>query len=430
MLLACTVFAMVWANSPWQQTYVDLWHTHLHVGIGPWRLERSLHFLVNDGLMALFFFVVGLEIRREMHQGELSDARRAALPAAAALGGMLAPALLYLSLNAGTSAAGGWGVPMATDIAFAVGLLALLGPRVPAALRVLLLALAIIDDIGAILVIALFYATGGDLWLGGGTIALGLAGVILLQRSGVRRVAAYILPGVVLWTGFHWLGVHPTIAGVILGLMTPARPWYGATGFLDEANSAIAEFRTTAAQAGHDEHDLVEALGRLKRARAEALAPVVRLESALHPWVAFGIMPVFALANAGVGLGEVSLDQPGALRLGLGVALGLVIGKPLGIVGVSLLAVHSGLCRLPAGVGLRQLLVLGLLGGIGFTMALFIGQLAFSDPAQLGTAKLAILVGSATAGLAGLGLGRLLLPRQLPAGVTADPTVAEGSTIG
>jgi NhaA family Na+:H+ antiporter len=428
LLLACAVVAMVWANSPWQASYHALWHTHVVFGVGSWHVEPTLHFLVNDGLMTLFFFVVGLEIRRELHHGELSDLRRAALPAAAALGGMVVPALVFLSLNAGTAAAGGWGVPMATDIAFAVGILALLGPRVPAALRILLLALAIIDDIGAILVIAIFYSSGGDPWLGGGLVTLALLAVVLLQRLGVRSPAAYVAPALALWAGFLLLGVHPTIAGVILGLLTPARAWYGAEGFLEEANEAIQEFRAAANRPGHDAHDLVHALDRLGQARVEALAPVERFEVALNPWVAFGIMPLFALANAGVSLAGLDLGAEVAPALGLGVALGLALGKPIGIVGASFLAVRSGLCSLPKGVDLRGLTVVGLLGGIGFTMALFIGALAFTDDGLLGITKLAVLVGSALAGVLGLVLGWMLLPHAPLEGVATSAAEAERET--
>jgi NhaA family Na+:H+ antiporter len=428
VLLVCAVVAMVWANSPWQASYFALWHTHVQLSFGPIHFERDLHFVINDILMVLFFFVVGLEIRREIHQGELSELRRASLPAAAALGGMVVPALIYVSLNRGTPGAGGWGVPMATDIAFAVGILALLGKRVPAALRVLLLALAIIDDIGAILVIAIFYSSGGDYVGGLSVVGAGVLGVVLLQRIGVRSPWAYTIPGFVVWLGFLDAGVHPTIAGVLLGLMAPVRSWFGETGFIEEAEAALDEFRSTAARSDHDEHELVHALDRIKKARTEALPPVVRLEEALNPWVAFGIMPLFALANAGVTLGSVDVGAAGAGAIAMGVVVGLALGKPLGIVGCSFLAVASGLSKLPHGVDFRGLTVVGLLGGIGFTMALFIGQLAFTDAGSLGIAKLAVLVASAVAGILGLILGWLALPRELPAGAAVSVDLAERST--
>ncbi len=428
LLLICAVVAMVWANSPWQSSYFAIWHTHIHFSFGPIEFDRDLHFVINDILMVLFFFVVGLEIRRELHQGELSELRRASLPAAAALGGMVVPAAIYAAFNHGTPAAAGWGVPMATDIAFAVGVLALLGKRVPAALRVLLLALAIIDDIGAILVIAIFYSSGGD-YLGGlSVVGAGVLGVVLLQRIGVRSPWAYVVPGFVVWLGFLDAGVHPTIAGVLLGLMAPVRSWFGTTGFIEEAESALDDFRHVAARSDHDEHDLVHALERIRQARTEALPPVVRLEEALNPWVAFGIMPLFALANAGVTVGAVDLGAAGATALATGVAVGLALGKPLGIVGFSLLAVALGLSTLPRGVDAKGLIVVGLLGGIGFTMALFIGQLAFSDAASLGVAKLAVLVASAVTGILGLVVGWLMLPVQLAGGATHSVDLAERST--
>ncbi len=310
-LLAAAVIALVWANSPWSESYDALWHTPVSVGFGPFALEESLHFWINDLLMTVFFLVVGLEIKREISEGALSEWRRAALPLAAALGGMLIPALLFLSMNLTGPGQRGWGVPMATDIAFAVGVLTLLGKRVPAGLRVLLLAIAIIDDIGAIIVIAVFYSTGFDpagLVTGGGAIL----GMIILKSIGVRNPWIYVVPGLVLCGGLMQLGVHPTIAGVIAGLLTPARSWFGREGFLSAARAAIEEFSERAEQPDHDEHELVEPLSKLARARREALSPARRVEAALHPWVAFGIMPIFALANAGVHLGGVSFETIGA----------------------------------------------------------------------------------------------------------------------
>ncbi len=427
LLLIAAVVAMAWANSPWQESYEQLWNTPIVLGVGGVEFTRSVHFWINDGLMVIFFFVVGLEIRREIHGGELSDLRRAALPVAAAVGGMLVPALVYLVFNRTDATRQGWGVPMATDIAFAVGILALLGKRIPAALRVLLLALAIIDDIGAILVIALFYSTGVQL-AGLLVVALGVAGVLTLQRLGVRSVSAYIVPGIVVWAGMYSAGIHPTIAGVILGLLTPARAWFGRQGFIDTAREAITEFEARAEKSGLDAHELLHPLQRVELARREALAPVTRLEAWLHPWVAYGIMPLFALANAGVAVGGVDWQSADSLPIALGVGLGLALGKPLGIVGISLVTAKLGLCQLPRGVDVRGLLVVGSVGGIGFTMALFVAQLAFTDAEQLGVAKLAVLLGSFAAGIAGLLMGVLLLPKAAQAGATADLHEAERST--
>lgn len=426
VLLVAAVAAMLWANSPWRSSYDAMWHTPLTLGFGGAVFRRDLHFWINDGLMVIFFFVVGLEIRREMHSGELSDLRRATLPVVAALGGMLAPALIYVSLNSTALTRHGWGVPVATDIAFAVGILALLGSRVPPALRVLLLALAVIDDIGAIVVIALFYSSGVRI-VGLVVAAAGVAGVIALTRLGVRRTLAYVFPGFVVWLGMLMSGIHPTIAGVILGLMTPVRSWFGAEGFIDEAQQAIDEF-VTRSIAPSDTHELVHPLSRLNQARREALPPVVRLEAALNPWVAFGIMPLFALANAGVNVGSLHFGARGGTFIAVGVALGLALGKPIGIFCASFLAVKLGLCALPRGVNKRGLLVVGTVGGIGFTMALFIAELAFRDPGQLDVAKLAVLVGSLVAGVAGIVLGSTLLPRRAVPGVAVTAGEAERST--
>lgn len=427
VLLVMALVAMGWANSPWQESYHHLWHTPLTLGLGDYVFEKDLHFWINDGLMVIFFFVVGLEIRREMHHGELSEIKRAALPVAAAVGGMLVPAGIYLMANPGEATRHGWGVPMATDIAFAVGILALLGSRVPAALRVLLLALAIIDDIGAILVIALFYSSGVQL-SGLAVAALGVTLVILLQRIGVRNPLIYVLPGMVIWSGMLNAGVHPTIAGVILGLLTPARSWFGQTGFLAEAKAALEEFSDRTYRKKADSHDLIEPLNRIETAQREAIPPVVRLESMLNPWVAFVIMPLFALSNAGVTIRLEDLDSPGATTVALGVAVGLALGKPIGIVGISVLAAKLNVCALPRGVDFRGLLVVGTVGGIGFTMALFIAQLAFSDPTRLGIAKIAVLAGSLVAGVLGVVAGMVLLPKRGQTDVAQSVDEAERST--
>lgn len=426
VLLIAAVVALAWANSPWHASYEHLWHTPLTFGIGSFVWKQPLHFFINDGLMVVFFFVVGLEIRREISCGELSEPRRAALPAAAALGGMLIPAGIYLLLNAGSPAKEGWGVPMATDIAFAVGVLSLLGKRVPAALRVLLLALAIIDDIGAIIVIALFYSTSFAV-KGLGLVALGMFFVFVFQGFGLRRPLLYVAPGVVIWAGFLVAGIHPTIAGVLLGLLTPVRPWFGRDGFLSAAEQAIEKFRDRTAQ-GDDPHALLEPLSELSEARREAVAPVVRIEAALHPWVAYGIMPLFALANAGVRVIGMDLSDPTALRLGAGVSLGLVFGKPIGVLLASYLAVKIGIASLPRGVSWRSLSVVGVVAGIGFTMAIFIAGLAFPDNGKLGTAKLAVLVGTTVAALWALVFGRLLLPNAPPPDAAATADEAERST--
>jgi NhaA family Na+:H+ antiporter len=356
VLLVCAVIALGWANSPARGLYQKLWHLPL----GAFSFTRDLHFWINDGLMAIFFFVVGLEIRRELHAGELSDRRRAALPVLAALGGMLAPALIFLAFNAGGAAARGWGVPTATDIAFAVGVLVLLGPRVRPAVRVLLLTLAVADDLGAILVIAIFYSSQlsvlGFLILGGGVLLL-----LVMQRLRVRATVAYLAPALVVWTGAVVAGIHPALAGVALGLLTP-------------------------------------------------IGEVDRLQHGLHRWVAFGIMPLFALANAGVPLGNASFAGAG-LPAFAGVVLGLALGKPAGILAFCWVATRIKIAALPAGMRWAEVLVLGMVAGIGFTMALFVAALAFPAGTLLETVKLAVLAGSFLSAVVGLVLGRLMLPR-------------------
>jgi NhaA family Na+:H+ antiporter len=380
---------------------------------------------VNDGLMVIFFFVVGLEIRREVHEGELSEWRRAALPAAAALGGMLAPAGLYLAFARAPELRSGWGVPMATDIAFAVGILTLLGKRVPAALRVLLLALAVIDDLGAIVVIALFYSSA--LIPSGFAIAgAGLLGVLALQRFGVRAKAAYIAPTVVAWAGVYMTGIHPTIAGVIVGLLTPVRAWLGPDGFALGIRSALARVENLSPQ----ERSLPElgaTLDHVRAVRREAVSPADDLIRSLHPWVAFGIMPVFALANAGVTISLDSLDS-GSRDVIVAVVIGLVVGKPVGVLLASWLTLRTGLAALPRGIDARHLVVLGMVAGVGFTMALFVAQLAFSDARLLAAAKLGILAASAAAAVVSLAIGRLVLPRVQAPGAAQSADEAEAST--
>lgn len=427
LLLVAALVALGWANSPWGASYAAVWHAPVTIGVGPYTSTASVHFWINDALMVVFFFVVGLEIRREIHGGELSEPRRAALPIAAALGGMLIPAVIFVGFNHGLPSQRGWGVPMATDIAFAVGVLALLGKRVPAALRVLLLALAIIDDIGAIIVIALFYSSG--IAAGGLLIAAaGVAGVLLMQRLGVRRGIAYVAPGFVIWLGCLRAGIHPTIAGVILGLLTPAKTWFGERGFVDAVRGAVEGVGTqNGAAVQQQEETLLAARDEVQQAQREAVAPVVRLLSALHPIVAFAIMPLFALANAGVKIGGGGLTDVGTRPLLAGIALGLVVGKPIGVVAMSYLAVRLRLARLPAGVSWKGVVVVGLVAGIGFTMAIFIADLAFDESPAEGPAKLAILVASVLSGVVAVSAGRVLLRGKADAAAAATASEAESS---
>lgn len=424
LLLAAATLALAWANSPWAETYVRFWHTPLGLRIGTFSFERTLEWFVNDALMVIFFFVVGLEIRREIHQGELSEWRRAALPAAAALGGMLVPAALYLLVAGSPSTRSGWGVPMATDIAFAVGILTLLGRRVPAVLRVSLLALAIIDDIGAIVVIAFFYSSGVQL-AGLLLAAFGLIAVLAMQRLGVRAKLAYVAPAVVAWAGTYAANIHPTVAGVVIGLMTPVRAWLGPHGFLVGVQSDLERLRN--ASAAVSSLELTQRLRNVDLLRREAVSPAESLIETLHPWVAFGIMPVFALANAGVSVMGGSFDEESQAVIAA-VAVGLVLGKPIGVVSASWLTLRLGIAALPTGITLAHLAVLGIVAGVGFTMSLFIAQLAFSDARLLAAAKVGVLAASVAAGMLGLVLGRLLLQPVAATGAAGTPDEAERST--
>ncbi|MGE3601130.1 MAG: Na+/H+ antiporter NhaA [Dehalococcoidia bacterium] len=401
LLGLCTVIALLWANSPWSDSYTRLWATYVTVGGGQLVLRETLLHWINDGLMAVFFFVVGLEIKREILIGELASPRRAALPIAAAVGGMVVPALLYVSLNRSGDAAAGWGIPMATDIAFALGVLALLGSRVPTALKVFLTALAIVDDLGAVLVIALFYTDAINLpALSWGVAGLGL--LVLANRLGVRRSLVYALLGTVVWVAFLRSGVHATIAGILVALTIPARAVIDADAFVARGRAMLTVFDQASRhgrRAGTNEAQH-SALQALEDAVDHVEAPMQRMEHALHPWVAFAILPLFALANAGV---DLSGDLGGMFResVTLGLLLGLLLGKPLGITLAAWLAVRTGLAAMPAGVSWRQVRGVGWLGGIGFTMALFIASLAFGDSAELAMAKLGIFSASVLAGLIG-----------------------------
>ncbi|MBA3394355.1 MAG: Na+/H+ antiporter NhaA [Deltaproteobacteria bacterium] len=396
VLLVATVIALTWANL-WTGSYHDLWHTPMGGRLGPWSFEQPLHFWVNDGLMTIFFFVVGLEIRREIFEGELATLRKAALPLAAAVGGMLIPAGIFVAMNYGRAGSAGWAVPMATDIAFAVGVLTLLGSRVAPPLRVLLLALAVIDDIGAIVVIAIFYSTGIALE-GLAIVGAGIGGVLMLRAAGVRTVLIYVIPGLVVWAGFLVTGIHPTIGGVILGMLAPVRPWFGPSGFAAATQEQLAGLEP------NDRGALLVSLDLIEQARREAISPVERLIHSLHPWVAFVVMPVFALANAGVVLGGASLSGD-SFWLFAGIVAGLALGKPLGIAAAALGASKVGIATRSSDMTRRGILLVGLVGGIGFTMSLFIAQLAFPPGPLLDTAKLAILVGSGVAIVVGLVFG-------------------------
>ena len=401
LLMAAAVVALIWANSPLASVYTDLWATELSFSIGDVTVSESLLHVINDGLMAIFFLVVGLEIKREVLVGELASLRRATLPIAAAIGGAVVPAVIFLAVSGGGTAGRGWGVPMATDIAFALGVLALLGSRAPVGLRVFVAALAIVDDLLAVLVIAVFYTA--DLSLP----ALAAAGVLLAalvvaNRIGVRRPIVYALLGVSLWVAVFATGIHATIAGVLLALTIPATTRLDSDAYVDHARHLIADFegRTVGGEdASTSEHHA--ALWELEDATERAQAPMLRIEHALHPWVSFLIVPIFALANSGVRL---DLDLRSTLQepITLGVILGLVIGKQVGITLGAAAVVRAGLASLPAGVGWRHVYGAAWLGGIGFTMSIFIAGLAYGEgAAELNLAKVGILAASLIAGAGG-----------------------------
>jgi Na+:H+ antiporter, NhaA family len=402
VLLLATIVALAWANSPWWESYHHLWETPMQLSFGGVDLEMSLHHFINDGLMVIFFFMVGLEIKREMLVGELATPRAAALPIAAAVGGMVFPALFYVFLNRGGVGSAGWGIPMATDIAFALGILALMGPRVPLGLKVFLAALAIVDDLGAVLVIALFYTAELNL------IALAIGGVVLLGLAalnvmGVRHPGTYTVLGLILWAAFLSSGVHATIAGVLLAMTIPARTRLDTDEFLQVGRGYLDEFEKSGVE-GKDvltNHEQQAAIQALENSCEAAQAPLQRIEHDLQLWVAFGIIPLFALANAGVHL-DVNIGDAMAHPVTLGVILGLVLGKPIGITLLAWAAVRMGIASLPHGVGWGQIHAVSWLGGIGFTMSLFVANLAFGEgSALLDSAKIGVLTASTVAAAVG-----------------------------
>ncbi len=408
VLLGATILAVILANSPAKGIYHHFWEYELTIGFDNFGLTQSLHHWINDGLMAVFFFVVGLEIKREFLAGELASARKAALPIAAAIGGMVLPAAIFLLLEPPGPEADGWGIPMATDIAFALGIIALLGNRIPRSLAIFLTALAIVDDLGAVIVIALFYTS--DIHFG----ALALVGVFLLvlivgNRFGAQHPNFYALVGICLWIAMLRSGVHASIAGVLIGATIPVRPKHPHDEFLDQATCLLDRYRQFEPTPGPFQRE--EKLGTLlalEHVCHDALSPLQRMEHEMNPWVIFGVMPIFALANAGVSLSlselEIALFDP----VTRGVALGLLIGKPVGIFTFSWAAVKLGLCDLPQNVRWRQIFGIGILGGIGFTMSLFITNLAFHTPRLIADAKVGIFAASLVAGIAGY----LLLARE------------------
>jgi Na+:H+ antiporter, NhaA family len=414
VLLVAAAAALVWANSPAHESYQHFWHAPLTLGLGSYVLTKPLHFWINDGLMTLFFLLVGMEIRREIYEGALCNMRLATLPLVAALGGVAVPALIYVAINSDPALRQGWAVPTATDIAFAVGVLALLGRSIPSAVRTFLLALAIIDDIAAVLIIAVFYAAGLD-YSGLVTASIGILAVLGLQQIGIGTAYAYIVPGAILWLGMLQTGVHPTLAGVALGLMTPVRSLRPGERPFDAATRALNDLHERAELPHQDPRALAQPLKQLRLAQREILAPGVRVQAALHPWVAYAVMPLFALANAGVRLSGVDFDTPAAQSIVAGVVAALVLGKPAGILIASWAAVRLGWCRLPSNVTWTGVALVGCLGGIGFTMSVFIANLAFGSESHLAAAKAGVLLASVTAAIVGLAFGWFHARRALEA---------------
>lgn len=401
-VLAATIVAFAWANSPWDGRYFDLWATSVDISAGRLSLHQSLGHLVSDGLMTLFFFVIGLETKRELLHGELAGVRKAALPVAAALGGMIVPAAVFLAFNARGDGAAGWGIPIATDIAFALGVVALLGNRVPFALKVFLLALAVVDDIGAILVIALFYTDSlsleASLWAIGIVVT-----IICARRAGIQSIAVYALLGAALWFAVLKTGVHPTIAGVVLAILTPASTARASRPLPEEAAELLSGLEADPESAQTRLNEL-EALVRRNE------APLERLERRLHPWVVFFVVPVFALANAGIPITADSLETATTSAVSAGVFFGLLLGKPAGILFATWLAVRLRVATLPPGLGWNHIGGAAVLGGIGFTVSLFVTDLAFEGSPLAESARLAILAASVAAAVAGYVLLRLTPP--------------------
>lgn len=402
ILILCTIVAITLANIPYTaHWYHDLWMTPFTIGFAGFNLTEPIELWINDCIMAVFFFVVGLEIKRELVAGQLSSLKQASLPLAAAIGGMVIPALIFTVFNKGTISESGWGIPMATDIAFALGVLSIMSKKVPLSLKIFLTALAIVDDLGAILVIAIFYSSKLD-WMMLGAAALVFSLLMAFNRAHILKMRYYVIPSITLWILFLNSGVHATIAGVLIALTIPTVPRFSKEGFMRKSQQIIEDFKNAdlpgvEVLANHEQHKAMERMSILAK---KTIPPSLKFEHALHPVVTFFIMPIFALANAGV---VVSADHLGALvdTQGLGITLGLVLGKPIGIMVFSWFAVKIGWAMMPTGANWMKLLAVACLGGIGFTMSIFIDNLAFSDPSLVAYGKMSILVASVVAAVLG-----------------------------
>ncbi|HXV72049.1 MAG TPA: Na+/H+ antiporter NhaA [Acidimicrobiia bacterium] len=409
VLLIAAIAALIWANSAWSDTYFSILEEHITIEFFGFHLDESVLHLINDALMAIFFFVVGLEIKRELVLGDLRDPKAAALPVMAALGGMVLPALIYFSINAGTAASHGWGIPMATDIAFAVGIVALLGSRVPSGAKLFLLAVAIADDIGAIAVIAIFYTSE----LNGAYFAAAVAGLLIVwiaNKVNIRAMWFYVPVAIVIWYFTLESGIHATLAGVALGFLTPAYPYYEPQEFDQRARAILDQYPANDITDVHAQEHADHEVLLLSEIAQESVAPLTRMEHRLVAWSSFVIVPLFALANAGVDFRGVSLTEALTSRVALGVSLGLVVGKLVGISLASYGAVRLGLGKLPPGTSWSHVFGLAAVAGIGFTVSLFVAGLAFEDPVFTDYSKVGIFSGSLIAGL----IGAFFLSRARP----------------
>jgi NhaA family Na+:H+ antiporter len=416
-LIAAAACALVWANVPFgDDSYSRFWHEVITIDLAVIKIEETLQHWVNDGLMAVFFFVVGLEIKRELLVGELSSRAQAVLPAAAAVGGMVVPALIFLSLNATGAERDGWGIVIATDIAFAVGVLALLSRYVPQQARIFLLAVAIFDDLAAIGVIAIFFSSDIS-WLAI-LVALAIVAITFIgRRQIVDNPGLFLLAAFALWLAVFESGIHATIAGVVMAMLVPSKPLTNQSNFLQTGSDLIARFQNSVERGEPEEADVV--LGELEEATRNTEAPLERMERSLHPWSSLMVIPIFALANAGIEIKGGTFGDVFTTTLGLGVLLGLAVGKPLGIVLATLIATRTGLGALPRGVGAREVLGAGLLAGIGFTVSIFITELALDSTALTDLAKASIFVAFIASTIAGFLFLRLTPPTS---GSTGDRT--------
>lgn len=402
ILMFMTVLALVLANTSLTEAYAHFFHTKVDLTVGSWYLSHTLHHWINDGLMAIFFFIIGLEIKREILVGELSNIKVAILPILAALGGMIIPALIYLSINYGSEGSVGWGIPMATDIAFAISALVLLGKRVSSALITFLVALAIVDDLGAVIVIAIFYTEQIQF------LPLGLAGIsflfmVMLNRFGIHMILPYFIVGLFLWFFMLESGVHATIAGVIAAMAIPSKPKKAPITFTDDTRDLLNQYDTYPVDTDHNMHEKQKAiLLKVKDKINDIDSPAARLEHSLHLPVALVVIPLFALANAGISIDFSSIGETLVTPVSLGIIAGLILGKVLGIFGVAWIAIKTGIAKLPEGSTMNQIFGVAFLGGIGFTMSIFVADLAFlGNDALIFQAKVGILAASLFAGLFG-----------------------------